>query len=152
ALRQLADRMERLHGRKSLVWLSVGFPRTIGPGVVSGAKPAEIQYLREVEEALAPFTRADIAVHAVNTHGLAATGRSFGDILMEFAERTGGTFFSDRNDLEEGVRVALDDMFGGYTLGFVVPEGAKPGLHAIEVRVKRPRVLVRFRKSYQLAK
>jgi hypothetical protein len=71
-------------------------------------------------------------------------------MLYELAVRTGGTEFSGRNDLDEGMRLALEDMRIGYTLGFNVPEGAAPGLHEIRVRVNRPGVKLRYRESYEL--
>jgi hypothetical protein len=86
----------------------------------------------------------------MNTVGLSLTERSYANTLEQFAERTGGTVFSNRNDLDVGVGIALDDMRAGYTLGFLVPEGAATGMHKIQVRTRRPRVRLRFRESYQL--
>jgi VWFA-related protein len=150
ALTELARQMGRLPGRKSLIWLSTGFPIVINGSVVPGAQAAEAVYLDEVDRVLAQLNREDVTVHTVNTVGLSLTERSYGDTLTQFAERTGGTVFSNRNDLDVGVRIALDDMHAGYTLGFLVPEGAAPGMHKIQVRTRRPRVRLRFRESYQL--
>jgi VWFA-related protein len=150
-LTDLADSMARLPGRKSLIWMSNGFPTVIDGSVVPGARPAEDLYLGEVERVLARFNRLNIAVHPVNTKGLAATGRSFGPTLREFAERTGGILFSDRNDLDVGVQGALEDLHAGYTLGFLVPEDAAAGRHALVVRTSRPNVKLRFRESYDLS-
>lgn len=140
ALSDLAGRMARLPGRKSLVWLSTGFPITL-----QGAA-----YRDEVERLLARFNREDVTVHTVNIRGLGTGAGGYSDTLVEIAGRTGGTAFSGRNDLAEGVRSALEDMRAGYTLGFVVPEGAAPGMHQIQVRVGRPRVALRFRESYRV--
>ena len=35
-----------------------------------------------------------------------------------------------------------------YTLGFHAPEGGRHGLHAIDVRVDRPGVKLRYRETY----
>jgi hypothetical protein len=48
------------------------------------------------------------------------------------------------------MRQALEDGKISYTLGFSVPLDAKPGLHEISLRTTRPRVKLRYRKSYQL--
>ena len=149
ALSDLAGEMARLPGRKSLIWLTTGFPAIIDGGVVPGARPAEEIYLKDVDRAVAQFNRMDVTVHTVNAKGLSAVGRSFGATLRDFADRTGGTMFSDRNDLDAGIRAALEDMHAGYTLGFLVPEDASPGLHAIQVRTTRPRLKLRFRESYE---
>jgi len=148
ALTQLADRMARLPGRKSLLWLSAGFPMTIDGSVVPGARAAEVLYGAEVNRVLSRLNRGDVTVHTLDTVGLATSGRSFGFTLTEFAERTGGTAFGGRNDLETGVRIALADMHAGYTLGFLAPEGAAPGEHRIQVRTRRARAKLRFRESY----
>ena len=150
ALSDLADRMARLPGRKSLIWLTDGFPMIVDGNVVPGARAAEELYLSEVDGVLAKLNRVDVTVHTVNTRGLAVTGRSYGGTLREFSERTGGTMFSERNDLDLGVRTALEDMQAGYTVGFLVPEDATPGVHRIQVRINRPHVKLRFRESYEL--
>jgi hypothetical protein len=50
------------------------------------------------------------------------------------------------------VRAALDYIDKGYTLGFLVPEGAAPGIHSIEVRTSRPHIAFRFRRTYEVAR
>jgi VWFA-related protein len=153
ALSELANSMAPLHGRKTLIWMTTGFPVTINGSVVPGARNAEVPYLDLVERALAQFNRSDIAVNTINSAGLGATtSGSYGETLRNFAERTGGIAFSDRNDLDEGVRAALDDIDKGYTLGFLVPEGAAPGMHSIEVRTSRLHINLRFRRTYEVAR
>ena len=68
--------------------------------------------------------------------------------MMTLAERTGGTVFAGRNDVDTGIRLALDDLRAGYTLGFLAPEDAPAGPRRIEVRVRRARVRLRYRESY----
>lgn len=148
ALTELGERMSRLPGRKSIVWLTTGFPMMLNGSVIPGAAAAEASYLPDLERVLGLLNRNDIAVHVVDTRGLSTGGRSFGDTEEAAAERTGGTVFADRNDLDAGIRVALDDLHSGYTLGFLAPEGAAPGPHRIEVRVRRTRIRLRFRESY----
>jgi len=66
-------------------------------------------------------------------------------------DRTDATAFLDRNDLDEGIRLARDDSQVGYTLAFRVPDDATSGPHEIKVRVHRPGIYLRYRESYQLA-
>jgi VWFA-related protein len=150
-LELIADRLAHVPGRKSLIWLSAAFPLVVNGGVIPGAKPAEVVYHQNLERLLARFNRADVAVYGVDAHGLASHGHSYPGTMEQMAERTGGTAFHSRNDLDEGMRLALDDLTVSYTLGFHVPPGARPGLHEIRVRVSRPGIQLRYRESYQLA-
>ena len=73
--------------------------------------------------------------------------------LQELSSRTGGTTFTNQNDRDEGMRLALEaleDSKISYTLGFNVPANATPGLHEISLRTTRPGVKLRYRGSYQL--
>jgi len=153
ALSDLVDRMARLPGRKSVIWLTTGFPAIIDGKVIPGVKTPEGIYLKEIDRVLARFNQLNITVHTVNTKGLSASGgRSYDDTLKEFADRTGGTMFSGRNDIDMGVQVALDDMHNGYTLGFLVPDGAAAGMHRIKVRSGKRNVNLAYRESYELSR
>lgn len=134
----VADRLARLPGRKSLVWLSDAFPVT----------PI---YYADMERVYGRLNRADVAVYGVDARGLSSTTRSYSGTMIQFAERTGGTAFYDRNDLDEGLRLALEDQSISYVVGFQVPAKAAPGLHEIRVRVNRPRLQLRYRESYEVA-
>ena len=149
ALTDLAGRMARLPGRKSLIWLSTGFPEVVNRNVVMGMTGADANYTPEIEAVLARLNRENVTVYTVNTMGLATTSRSYNETLQHFAESTGGTAFSARNDLDLGLRTALDDMYAGYTLGFLAREGTAPGIHRIQVRMRLPHIKLRFRESYQ---
>jgi VWFA-related protein len=150
-LGKVADGLARIPGRKSLIWVSNGFPIVLDGHAVRGAKPAEISYGKDVETAIGKFNRADAAVYTVDARGLPAVP-SYGDVatLQEFSARTGGTTFCQRNDLDEGMRLALEDMKISYTLGFAVPVDDGPGLHQIRLTTTRPGINLRYRESYQL--
>jgi VWFA-related protein len=150
-LGKLADRLSQLPGRKSLIWVTNGFPVVLDGRAVPGAKPAEIDYSEDMERSVARLNRADVAVYTLDPRGL-CLACGYGDVgtLREFAARTGGTAFYDRNDVDEVMRLALEDSKVSYTLGFAVPADAAPGLHTITLRTKRPGVTLRYRESYQL--
>jgi VWFA-related protein len=151
ALELISDRLVHVPGRKSLIWMSDAFPLVVDNNVIPGAHPLELVYYQNLERLLARLNRADIAVYGVDAHGLATTAGSYPGTMVQFAERTGGTAFYGRNDLDTGVRLALEDMRVSYILGFHVPPGAAPGIHEIRVRVSRSGVTLRYRESYELA-
>ncbi len=46
--------------------------------------------------------------------------------------------------------MALADARVSYTLGFLAPDDAAPGMHTIRVRVKRPGISLRYRSAYRV--
>jgi len=150
-LGKVADGLARIPGRKSLIWVTNGFPIVLDSRAVPGAKPAVIVYSQDTEKAIGKFNRADVAIYTVDARGFPAAP-SYGDVgtMQEFSARTGGATFYQRNDLDEGMRLALEDTRISYTLGFAVPVDAAPGQHEIRVRTSRPGVTLRYRESYQL--
>jgi VWFA-related protein len=136
----IADQLAHVPGRKSLVWLTAGFPWNAGG----------IDFVPRVETALNKLNKSDVAVYWVNPCGLSSMCRSYPGPLSEISQRTGGTVFGD-NDTDRGIRLALEDMRISYTLGFNVPEGAAMGPHEIRLRVNRPGVKLRYRESYDWA-
>ncbi len=145
----IADRLAHIRGRKTVIWLSTGFPMTIDSSVVRGANPGEIVYNHEFEQAVNKLNASDVAIYSVDGRGLTAgASRGYPGTLQELALRTGGTAFIARNDLDNGIKQAFEDMNSAYVLGFNVPEGAAPGSHKIRVRAKRPGITLRYRESY----
>jgi VWFA-related protein len=141
-LELMADRLTRLPGRKSLVWLTAAFPLLLRGGA---------SYYQNMERLLAHLNRGDVAVYPVDARGLTISSTGYPGTMEQLSERTGGVTFSGRNDIDAGIRAALEDMRVSYILGFHVPAGAAPGLHEIRVKVSRPGVRLRYRESYQLA-
>ncbi len=71
------------------------------------------------------------------------------DFLVSLSLGTGGRSFVDSNDLGEGVRRAFQDRSEYYLVGFVPTAKRRPGaFHSIKVKVNRPRLELRFRRSY----
>ncbi len=140
-LQLMADRLARLPGRKSLIWLTAAFPLLVNGGV---------SYYPNMERLLARLNRADVAVYPVDARGLTVMAQGYPQTMEQISERTGGVMFAQRNDIGEGVRIALEDMRISYMIGFQVPANAAPGLHEIRVKVKRAGVVLRYRESYEL--
>jgi VWFA-related protein len=139
ALEKIADHMLHVPGRKALLWVTTGIPMVIGGSY----------YAAFIESAFGRLNKADTAIYTIDSRGLALTPPM--DSLYEFARRTGGEIFYNRNDLDACMRTALEDMAVSYTLGFHMPEDAKPGLHALQVRLNRPGINLRYRESYDPA-
>jgi VWFA-related protein len=155
ALQKISASLQRLPGRKSLIWATNGFPIMVDERAVPGLRQGGSSYLKQVESLIDSLNRANTAVYTLDARGLRAEAvalQPYGDIgtLQELSSRTGGTTFSDRNDLAEGMKLALEDSKNSYALGFSVPEKARPGLHAINLSTTRPHVKLRYRKGYQL--
>jgi len=158
-LEKVVAGMAHVPGRKSLVWVTNGFPIVLDARAVPGAGQSPTSYRRKIDALLEKFNRANVAFYTLDARALQAThpqdphwqNPSYGDVatLQELSARTGGSFFTG-NDLDAGMRQALDDSKVSYTLVFVVPPGATPGLHQIQLRTTRPGVSLRYRESYQL--
>ena len=150
ALKTIADQLAHVPGRKSLLWISSGFPLMAGGSTGRAARPPELVYVHELEAILAGLNSSDVAVYAIDACGLAVRACGNRGSMLELSSRTGGTAFTDRNDLDEGMRLALDDLDFSYTLGFHAPEDGEPGLHSIQLRINRPGVRLRYRETYRL--
>jgi len=164
----IANHLERVPGRKNLIWVSSSFP--VGwitrdsvplPGSLSD------QDLRpEVERAARALANAHLAVYPVDARGLRSTGeyapgrerisrqaqfadRSGFETMETLAERTGGQAFVNSNDLGRAIRRAIEDSATAYTLGYEPSHGEWNGeFRRIEVRTTRPGVRLRHRRGY----
>ena len=134
---KIADHLTHVPGRKALIWVSAGIPMTIDG----------IYYAPYPESALNRLNKSDTAIYAIDVAGLTLVPHVTGSQL-EFSRRTGGVAFHDRNDLDVCMRTALEDMTVSYTLGFHAPQDVKTGGHAIDVKVNRPHIKLRYRESY----
>jgi VWFA-related protein len=174
AFEAIADHLASIPGRKSVVWISGGFPLFIG--MDSDTAHLSAREMRnfegEVKRATQALNQSDIAVYPVDARGLlssptyGANGRSLSFEMMKpnlnsgpnqndfatmelLATRTGGKPFYSENDLEKGVRFAINDGKSAYTLGFYPSHGKWDGkFHEIKVVVKSPGAQVRYRKGY----
>jgi VWFA-related protein len=69
--------------------------------------------------------------------------------MAQFAERTGGRAFLDRNDIDVGLRRALDDARFTYSLAYYPDHNKWKGeWRKIQVKVNRPGVTVLARNGY----
>jgi hypothetical protein len=126
AFEMLSKHLLHVPGRKTLIWMSGGIPRMIASSYFSA-------YLEP-------------AIHKLNVSDTAVYTTGGAPSLVEFSERTGG--LNCNEGMKQCMQQALQDTDVSYTVGFHLPEGAKPGLHAIRVHVDVPHAKLRYRESY----
>ena len=156
-------RMSVIPGQRSVVIISPGF---LTPQM-------EAEYMDSIERAL----RAKVVINGLDARGLYTVdiggdisapaapsplsqikrqqyltleASANADILASFADGTGGTFFQNSNDLDEGLRRTTTTPEYWYTLSFS-PQNIKRdgGFHNLKVRLKNPgRLTVQARRGY----
>lgn len=174
ALEFIANHLAGIPGRKNLIWLSGGFPLTIGfDSIEEMHNPARTQmtFGDEIDQAVRAINNANVAVYPVDARGLMTDPRFSAQnagapkinpgrlappvgvknqqTMQELADRTGGRAYYNTNDLKHAIRDAMHDSEVTYTLGYYANDAKFDGkFHEIKVKVKRPGVSVRFRKGY----
>ena len=176
AIEFIADHLARLPGRKNLIWVSGGFPLTIGFDDLSAiTNPAREQrtFSAEVDRTMHAVNNANMAIYPVDARGLMTdptfsaanrvtdlrpqsrpnlrpgVGVENQQTMRELASRTGGRAYYNTNDLKSAIRDAVQDARVTYTLGFYpADEKFDSKFHEIKLSVARPGVNLRYRKGY----
>ncbi len=164
----IANHLERLPGRRNLVWVSGSFPVWIGGDSVPRprkAKPGKVS-VPEFDRAARALNRANLAVYPVDARGLMAPQEyradraaprkesRIADVVMfnamrVMAERTGGRAFYNNNDLRAAVRRAADDARLTYLVGYYPSHDQWNGkFREIKLQVNRPDVQLHYRRGY----
>ncbi len=165
ALRAVAQSLEKIPQRKSLLYFSGGISRD---GIENEAS------LRAATNAA---VRANLAIYSVDTRGLQAvsplgdastgslrgTGAYNGGALMNnmnsnfatqevmatLSSETGGKAFFDSNDFAPAFAQVQDDTSAYYAIGFRSTNPARDGKYRrLTVKVDRPGVKLEYRKGY----
>jgi VWFA-related protein len=144
ALREVVRRISSMPGQRSVVLVSPGFPL------------AEMQ--QEAMEIVDDALRAEVIINVLDPSGLSTRSAiEFGststpsDVLVDLASGTGGAFFHNRNDVDEGFqKTALPELF--YILGFS-PQKLDGRFHSLKVILQRPEKLsLQARRGYYALK
>ena len=118
ALEAIANHVKGIPGRKNLLWLSAGFPLTVGdPSLTApGQRVAYRAFGPEMARTMAALNDANVSVYPIDARGLskaiAAPGDSVRDpntnihSMIQIADATGGKAYYNRSDLAQGVRLA----------------------------------------------
>ncbi len=143
-LLRVVQRISTLKGQRCIVLVSPGFPIA-----EMEEKSSEI-----VDDAL----RAQVVISVLDPSGLSTkdpvefrSTSAPSDVLVDLASGTGGVFFHNRNDLNEGFeRTAPPEVF--YVLGFA-PQKLDGKFHKLSVRLQGPeRLNVEARRGYYALK
>jgi VWFA-related protein len=169
SLLAIANHLERLPGRKNLIWVAGSFAAWFNRPALATGEKLKLEsgnFSVEIERAARALNNANVAIYPVDARGLVAPaefsperasisrelpGASHGDVgsMLELAERTGGRAFYHRNDIRRALRRAVDDARLTYVLGYYPSHGKWNGeFRALQVRVKRPGLQVRHRRGY----
>jgi VWFA-related protein len=160
AFQRIAASVESVPGRKSLIWVSDGFPFYIdGDSSELVGSSAYSNYERTMQL----LDNANVAVYPVDARGLVglqandSNRYAVGDVsgtesalaqlsrdhnatlstLRDVADMTGGKAFYNRNDIGNLVKQAMDDSTDYYMLSFPLNKNNKQaGWRKLEVKVK----------------
>ncbi|HXB70771.1 MAG TPA: VWA domain-containing protein [Candidatus Acidoferrales bacterium] len=157
--------LREMPGRKAIALFSGGFSQSVD-GIVQLANRASVVLYTFDPRGLASFflSAVDVCNSCAGGGGPRKIGAAEGGrqafyrasqkSLDQMARGTGGIFFHDNNDLDQGLANALDDMAGYYLIGYQPqradfdPVRGLPQFHRIEVKVLRPGLQVRSRNGF----
>lgn len=175
AIEFIANHLARLPGRKNLIWVSGGFPLTIGfNSLAQWNNPLVDQrtFSNEVNRTVQAVNNANMAIYPVDARGLmvnpqfnaeranvnmrrppsiaAPVGVRNQESMQELASRTGGRAYINTNDLKSAIRDAVSDSEVTYSLGFYPANEKYDGkFHEIKLQVvDRSGLNLRYRKGY----
>jgi VWFA-related protein len=127
----LIRRMGSLPGKRVIVLMSPGFfvtpsmresgdiiDRATRANIVINSIDARGLYVSSVYDASSNFVGANPATAGIRTSFIATEEMIQDDILAELADGTGGTFFHNRNDIDQGLLQAAAEPEVSYVLGF----------------------------------
>jgi VWFA-related protein len=167
ALNAIVSRAAAQPGRKSIVWISPGWPLLSGPNIQISAKQQQSLF-NEVVNFSNLLRQANVTLYALDPLGAGeGPGREF--YFEEYlkgvrkpseavpaalgaqvlAVQSGGLFLSSNNDLGVLLQQPYDDALAAYEITYDPPpsEGANE-YHRVEVRVAEPRLVARTRQGY----
>ncbi len=141
SMQALAERLRSLPGRKSVFWITEGFP------------PQQLRSMNSFgwDKTFAALNDANIEINTVDTDGLGGPARMWGPggilTMQQIAEKTGGQAFFHRNDLDAALATGIADTRSSYTLGFYLTE-TDGKYHELKVRADRPKLQLNYRQGY----
>ena len=135
----LANALRSQPGRKSVFWVTQGFP------------PSLLRQDQFWNQTISKLNDANVEVNTLDSNGLGGPAGYWGPggtlTMMQLAERTGGTAYYHRNDLDAALTEGIAGSRTGYTLGFYVTE-VDGRYHQLRVSVNRPNLQLNYRQGY----
>lgn len=151
AMHSIALSMSGYPGRKNLIWISEGFPISLFPSINPGDETVLIEDFSPLAEKIADeLMNSQIALYTIDAAGVTVNDRfSAHTAMISMSERTGGKTFYNRNDIETGVRVSIDDGSTYYSLSYYPQNRVWDNkFRRIEVKVSRPGIKLQYRQGY----
>jgi VWFA-related protein len=174
AIEAIANHVASIPGRKSLVWVSGGFPISISlsSNDESSVDSASQNFTPQVERVARALNQSNLAIYPVDARGLLIGGEleassshpfshdnppvhNLGEGQSEYftmnllADRTGGHAFTNTNDIKGAIRRTIADSKYTYMVGYYPDHGNWNGAyHNLQLRVKKPGAVLRYRKGY----
>jgi VWFA-related protein len=157
----IANHLARTPGRKSLIWISAGFPEGSHEKLLQAVKVFNdanlaiysvdapgLQTAFPDASVSAPTYSVEFAKSASETHTTPIHANQ--STMLELSSRTGGRAFLNANDIRGAIEAAFNDFACSYRLGFY-PQGVNTNgeYHEIEVRLLgHPGSRLRYRHGY----
>jgi len=170
ALAEIARHVYGIPGRKSLIWVSGGFPLQVINRVIGNPSSNDSSIPQNLDDAVEALNRTNLAIYAVDAHGVEVDpgmgvnrrsyrsmqdGQAFfarqdtRDFLRSLADQTGGAAFYGTNDVRDAMHRAMDDGRFAYTIGFYPDHRHWDGkYHHIKVRMVNGHGHLRYRRGY----
>jgi VWFA-related protein len=166
ALRNLEDAMRstaRMPGQRVMVFVSPGFlsttlqlefseivDRATRAGIVINTIDARGLYTPDLLGDIAEPTRDSFRTTGYKTTYRIQAQNAQSDVLAQFADGTGGTFFHNRNDVDEGLKEAAAAPKLSYLLGFSPQNLKNDGrYHTLHVALAgRQKYILQARRGY----
>src|SRR5258706_8762115 len=168
-IRQLAQALAGIPGRKSLLWVTGGLSLFFSPAPRNETEArninrgAESRTNEEFERTWALLSDAGVSVYPIDVAEVSVPG--FSDVsvmspvrttstllkaqaMLGFTGNTGGRTCPLKADLENCFQAAMEDSAQYYLLSFYAGSKGKPGWHKLHVKVASPGVQVRARNGY----
>ena len=160
ALNYAIDGLKELPGRKAIALFSAGFRQTADTVVERANRASVVIYTIDPRGLVTFFlTAVDYCKPPrcnprAEESGRETAYRDSQRALDQLARGTGGIFFHDRNDLDQALLDATDDMSDYYLIGYQPQRNDfdafrhPPRFHRIEVKVRTPGMVVRTRGGF----
>lgn len=161
ALNSIGRILGGLPGRKSIIWVTGGFPfplipedRTVTDAELAESLPSldtrrvdehasgnyaatfRTSHLEDIRDTSARLSSAQVAIYPVDARGLAiATDSDSIETMRDVARETGGRAYVNQNEIRTGIAQAFTDQSAVYTLGYY-PENKKYDGQYRSIKVK----------------
>jgi VWFA-related protein len=144
ALNALSEQMGGLNNlRKTLLVVTEGF--------AAPARRRGQEYLATIDSAIRSANRANVSIYPIDPRPGSAADRTANEAMQSLADETDGRMTANAPGSEQlaaALRAAVADANAYYMLTYRSTHKEDGKFHAVEVRVKRPRVQLRARRGY----